>query len=234
MVCTRFNPSCNGPLHLGHLYTLLVNEQYAHNQGGRLVVRFDDSSPNYRVQFGDKLPRIREGQRADIEWLGIPVDEWQSQEELMPRVLAEWERHGHKARPYDMTPPLPLFVAHQRQETWLAYPYQPRLSFERVWFDHWAGVTHVIRGEDLATEHSLYCAACETFGLPIPAFVYLPRLESSRGDISKTAGGNTIAELRAKGWAARDVLDLVTTAALVNPADGWTWPNMRIQPRVAL
>ena len=33
MIVTRFNPSCNGPLHVGHIMTLLVNEQFAHQSG---------------------------------------------------------------------------------------------------------------------------------------------------------------------------------------------------------
>ena len=44
MVNTRLNPTLNGTVHLGHLFTLLVNEYYAHSRNGKFFIRFDDDS----------------------------------------------------------------------------------------------------------------------------------------------------------------------------------------------
>ena len=47
MIKTRWNPTINGALHVGHLYSMLVNERFAHEQGGKFCVRFDDNNPPF-------------------------------------------------------------------------------------------------------------------------------------------------------------------------------------------
>jgi hypothetical protein len=39
---TRFNPTLNGYLHLGHVMMCLVNRAEATEHGGKFLVRFDD------------------------------------------------------------------------------------------------------------------------------------------------------------------------------------------------
>jgi len=65
MVVTRFAPSPNGPLHLGHAWSAIVAHDLAAGQGGRMVLRIEDidgdrSRPEMAVQF-----------RADLKWLGL-------------------------------------------------------------------------------------------------------------------------------------------------------------------
>ena len=50
MNTTRFNPTPNGALHLGHVYNILFNEQFAHNNGGKFYVRFEDGTSSQMVQ----------------------------------------------------------------------------------------------------------------------------------------------------------------------------------------
>ena len=45
--------------------------------------------------------------------------------------------------------------------------------------DNMLGITHVIRGDDFATEYSLYCYFCQRFNFPTPEFIFLPRLAST-------------------------------------------------------
>ena len=51
MNITRFNPSTNGGLHLGHIYALLVNERFAHDRDGMFYVRFDDTSQAIMIEM---------------------------------------------------------------------------------------------------------------------------------------------------------------------------------------
>jgi glutamyl-Q tRNA(Asp) synthetase len=61
----RFAPSPNGPLHLGHAYSALLNERLARDLGGRLLLRIEDID----------LARTREAYVAgildDLAWLRI-------------------------------------------------------------------------------------------------------------------------------------------------------------------
>jgi len=233
MVVTRVNTNCNGPLHLGHLYTAKINEAFAHERGGHFVWRFEDTCQSARLIAGERLPVIREQQRADIEWLGLQVDEWCQQSDMLAQAHRSWQEHGYEPFLVDeVNPPCPVFVGEQEQG-FVSYPWTPLLTAERVWLDRMNRVTHVIRGKDLVTEYSLYCQLCMTFGLPIPVHVYLPRLYGSRGNISKTAGGHTIAELRADGWTPEQIHDMIAKAALITPANGWHLNNLKAEPRVS-
>ena len=40
---TRFAPSPTGFLHIGGLFTALVNERLAHQSGGRIILRIEDT-----------------------------------------------------------------------------------------------------------------------------------------------------------------------------------------------
>ena len=235
MVCvTRFNPSCNGALHLGHAYTLLVNERFAHERGGQFYVRFDDMpyKDMHRESDPARIARIRDGMRRDIEWLGAEVDGWYSEAEMKPQVEEVWRQHGFTPPPYDSQTVHSIYV-HQ-PTNWLSYPYQPVISADRAVLEGIMGTTHMIRGEELATDLSLHCWFCERFGYPVPLFYFLPRLQGVRGDISKTSGGYTLAGLRNDGYTPGEVRRLLTEGSLVNPYNGWGLENLKPQPRVAL
>ncbi len=44
-VITRFEPSASGPLHLGHVFPLLLNYWYAKKYNGKMVLRIADTNP---------------------------------------------------------------------------------------------------------------------------------------------------------------------------------------------
>lgn len=231
MANTRFNPSANGCLHLGHVFTLLVNEYQAHTTGGKFYVRFDDNSP-VALMMGDRAEDIVESQLDDIQWLDVPVDGYSYQsdemEEVTKRLKAKgWETmtdhpEGHH--------PLPLSI--RMGTDWIAYPYAPQQTVERVMMDNLLKITHVIRGDDFLTEFSLYCYFCEILHIPTPKFSFLPRLHSLCGDISKTNGGYTLIEFRSLGYTSGDIKAMLSRACLIYPADGWELYNIRKNPRI--
>jgi len=69
MVRTRFAPSPTGYLHIGGVRTALFNWLFARRQGGRFVLRIDDTDAQRNV--AETLAPILEGFR----WLGIDWDE---------------------------------------------------------------------------------------------------------------------------------------------------------------
>ncbi len=69
----RFAPSPTGPLHIGGVRTALFNFLYARQQGGKLLLRIEDTD---RTRF---VPGAEEYIQSALAWLGIEFDEGPSQ-----------------------------------------------------------------------------------------------------------------------------------------------------------
>lgn len=67
MEITRFAPSPNGPLHLGHAWSAIVAHDLARERGGRFLLRIED------IDGARSRPELAEEFRADLTWLGL---EW--------------------------------------------------------------------------------------------------------------------------------------------------------------
>ena len=68
MIRTRFAPSPNGQLHLGHAYAAIVAHDLAREQGGEFLLRIEDiDGTRSRAEL---VPEII----ADLEWLGLTWD----------------------------------------------------------------------------------------------------------------------------------------------------------------
>lgn len=67
-VITRFAPSPTGEMHVGNVRTALHNWLFAHHMGGRCLLRIDDTDTARSEE------RFVAGIRADLAWLGLPMD----------------------------------------------------------------------------------------------------------------------------------------------------------------
>ena len=67
-VRTRFAPSPNGPLHLGHAYAAIVAHDLARARGGQFLLRIEDIDGTR--SRADLVPEVL----ADLEWLGLAWD----------------------------------------------------------------------------------------------------------------------------------------------------------------
>ena len=65
----RFAPSPNGRLHLGHAYSALLNQRMAHDEGGRLLLRIEDTDAT-RCK-----PEFTAAIYEDLAWLGLTWEE---------------------------------------------------------------------------------------------------------------------------------------------------------------
>ena len=64
----RFAPSPNGPLHLGHALSALLNADMAAESGGRMLVRIED------VDVTRARPEHERAILDDLGWLGIAYE----------------------------------------------------------------------------------------------------------------------------------------------------------------
>lgn len=65
MIRTRFAPSPNGPLHLGHAYAAIVAHDRARADGGEFLLRIED------IDGARSRAELTEAFRADLAWLGL-------------------------------------------------------------------------------------------------------------------------------------------------------------------
>lgn len=69
MVVTRFAPSPNGMLHLGHAWSAIIAHDLAKERGGRFLLRIED------IDGVRSKPELADEFRRDLEWLGLEWEE---------------------------------------------------------------------------------------------------------------------------------------------------------------
>lgn len=125
----RFAPSPNGPLHLGHAYSAILNHELALRSGGRFLLRIEDIDdtrcrPEFEAAIHDDLawlglrweePVLRQSDRyaqyanavRSLEARGLAYPAFLSRSDAR-RVVAEYERSGRQwPRDPDGTPHFP-------------------------------------------------------------------------------------------------------------------------------
>jgi glutamyl-tRNA synthetase len=84
-ITTRFAPSPTGRLHVGNIRTALHNWLWARQNGGRFLLRIDDTdAERSREEHVDAI-------RADLEWLGLDHDGEARQSERFPLYEEKFE-----------------------------------------------------------------------------------------------------------------------------------------------
>lgn len=237
MVTTRFNSTCNGLLHIGHLYMALVNRDEARKSCGRFVLRLDDNQSSWRQRLGDaELHRYGLAQLVDLEPFDLRPDAviWQSAREgAVQQFLARQPRFQPIFDHYPTIEHTPRWVG--PPQGFAPFPLMTYITAERVVLDHEIGVTLLIRGQELIPETSLYAYFCLLFGFPVPEFVYLPRLCCRDGaelaDVSKTAGNWKLSDLRQR-WTAQEIVNMLARSCLKEPDQPWLIANVLPEPRL--
>jgi len=86
MIVTRFAPSPNGPLHLGHAFSAIVAQDLAREWGGRFLLRIED------IDGSRSRPELAADFRADLAWLGLEWEEVAAQSGRLASYRAAAER----------------------------------------------------------------------------------------------------------------------------------------------
>ena len=68
MIRTRFAPSPNGPLHLGHAFAAIIAHDLARERGGEFLLRIED------IDAARSRPELARDFLDDLAWLGLEWD----------------------------------------------------------------------------------------------------------------------------------------------------------------
>jgi glutamyl/glutaminyl-tRNA synthetase len=225
---TRFCPTLNGPLHLGHLYNLLVNQAEARRNNGTFTIRLDDNTRSWIWRLGSgPINQFDQMMHIDLDWIGIQPDQWSKQSELYPeaRRLAEELGYPLPPEPYDN-----YYSAEVVGQSVNYYPLAELYTLQHVLMDYLEGITWCIRGIDLLSENNLYTYFNQRFTLRPVRMTYIPRLIFEGDVVSKTAGRFKLIEFREARIDPKSLVMLLGMDCLIDPAAGWLVDNIKPAP----
>lgn len=125
-IVTRFAPSPNGPLHLGHAFSAIVAHDRAQEWGGEFLLRIED------IDGARSRPALADQFRRDLEWLGLKWREVPAQSTRLEsyRAAAEQlEREGFAYRCTAMRRDIEALPLRQGEDG-LTYPGSSKGLFE--------------------------------------------------------------------------------------------------------
>src|SRR5438270_13774644 len=93
-VVTRFAPSPTGRLHVGNIRTALHNFLFARKNGGKFILRIDDTDRERSTAEFDQAIR------DDLEWMGLLPDLIVRQSERFDLYEREFQRLKETGRVY--------------------------------------------------------------------------------------------------------------------------------------
>jgi glutamyl-tRNA synthetase len=237
-VRVRIPPSPTGNLHVGTARAALFNELFAGKEGGKLILRLEDtdrerSKPVYEKNIIDGL-----------KWLGITWDEGpvrQSErgelyKQALQQLLAEdraYSAMGEEAIRLRVKPQTIIFRDLVRgdvathTETFggdfvIARSLtSPLYHLAVVVDDAEMKISHVIRGEDHISNTARQILLQRALGYPTPTYAHLPLLvDEKRRKLSKRAGDTDLLSYRERGYLPAALLNYL---ALL----GWNPKNDR-------
>ncbi|MCA0903645.1 tRNA glutamyl-Q(34) synthetase GluQRS [Qipengyuania aquimaris] len=97
MIVSRFAPSPNGSLHLGHAYAAIVAHDLVRERGGRFLLRIED------IDGERSRPELADEFRADLEWLGLEWEEVPAQSTRLASYEATARELLHRGLLYPCT-----------------------------------------------------------------------------------------------------------------------------------
>lgn len=237
-VKVRFAPSPTGYLHIGGARTALFNWMYARAQGGKFVLRVEDtdlerSKPEFEKEILDSM-----------EWLGLKWDEFYKQSDRFDlyrsyaeKLIAEGKafRDGtavilrvDKARDIkfdDLIRGLIVFNTDEiKDQVLMKSDGSPAYSFSCVVDDALMGITHVIRGEDHISNTPKQILMYEAMGFKVPKFGHLPLIMGTDGArLSKRFGAVAVSDYRKEGFIPEGLVNYLMLL-------GWSPGNVEILP----
>lgn len=236
-ICVRFAPSPTGRLHIGGVRTALFNYLYARQQGGKFVLRIEDTDrERSEKKYEDEI--LFSMRWLGLEWDGEPI----RQSERLPRYQEAAAELISKGLAYESVQPSSSSGAStqpgDKKAVYFRMPKQvvkfkdsvhdevafdsslwedlvimksdgyPTYHFAVVVDDHDMGITHVIRGDDHLTNTPKHILLYLAFGWKPPKYAHLPLIMGADGTpLSKRHGAVAASDYREQGYLAQATLN---------------------------
>jgi len=237
-VRTRFAPSPTGYMHVGNLRTALYAYLLARREGGRFILRIEDTDQKRLVEGAVEI--IYDSLRkAGLVWdegpdVGGPAAPYiqserreiykQYAQRLVDLGGAYFDPDGSGAIrqriPREGTTTFvddifgEITVANDspsmNEGVLLKSDGLPTYNFANVIDDHLMGITHVVRGSEYLSSDAKYDLLYNAFGWEIPHYVTVsPVMRDAAHKLSKREGDSTFEDLLNEGFLPEAVLNYV-------------------------
>jgi len=219
MVTVRFAPSPTGYLHLGSARTALFNWLFARREGGRFLLRIEDTDRKRSdKKFLDEI--LRSLRWLGLDWDGEPL--FQSERfDVYRRSAEELVASGKAYRDGQAVlfrvPPGRTIVVEDmihgpvsfrtddiKDQVLVKSDGSPAYNFSCVVDDDFLGITHILRGDDHVSNTPKQILFYEALGRPVPHFGHMPLILGVDGaKLSKRHGGVAVEEYKLEGYLPR-------------------------------
>ncbi len=221
MIRVRFAPSPTGYLHIGGARTALFNWMYARSQGGKFVLRIEDTDrERSKAEYREEILR-------SMEWLGLNWDELYHQSERFEiyrehaqKLLAEDKAYKEgeavilkmpiqQIKLFDIIRGEIVFDTQTiKDQVLMKSDGSPSYSFACVVDDSLMEISHVIRGEDHISNTPKQLIIYQALGFKPPKFAHLPLiLDPEGGRMSKRAGAVAVSEYKTHGFLPEAIVN---------------------------
>ena len=221
MVRVRFAPSPTGYLHIGGARTALFNWMYAKAQGGKFILRIEDTD---KVRSKDEyLDEILDS----MKWLGLDWDEFYKQSDRFDLYRQYAQKLLDEGKAYKDGEAVLLKMPEKvikiydlirdeivvdskeiKDQVLMKSDGSPTYSFACVIDDALMEISCVIRGEDHISNTPKQIVIYEALGFKPPKFAHLPLiLDDERARLSKRAGAVAVTDYRRQGFLPQAVVN---------------------------
>ncbi|MFH0986343.1 MAG: glutamate--tRNA ligase [Candidatus Omnitrophota bacterium] len=218
----RFAPSPTGYLHIGGVRTALFNYLYARQQGGKFLLRIEDtdrqrSTPEFEKEILDSMKWLGMEWDEDLVHQSSRLDRYREvAQELVSKGLA-YEFEGAikfkipqtEVKVYDIVRGEVTYDSKEFDDlVIMKSDGYPVFHLAVVVDDHDMGITHVVRGEDHLPNTPRHVLLQQALGWKSPKYAHLPLIFGSDGTpLSKRHGAVAVTEYRNKGFLPQGLIN---------------------------
>ncbi|MFQ5681169.1 MAG: glutamate--tRNA ligase [Candidatus Omnitrophota bacterium] len=216
MITVRFAPSPTGYLHLGGARTALFNWLYARRQGGKFILRIEDTDrERSRPEYLDEILQSLEWLKMDWDDIYYQSKRFDVYRDYAQRLLDQGGAYRadngaiifrvqgqEKIKVRDIIRgDIEFDIGLIKDQVLIKADGSPAYNFACVVDDALLGITHILRGDDHISNTPKQAILYRALGFKPPKFAHLPLiLGSDGGRLSKRTNATAVSDYRRMGY----------------------------------